>query len=129
MAVHPDFPGLEVQITIDNDALQEYVNPDPESDSKTVTKFIEARDGAQFAVRFVIPGGLFHNYDIRAAIRLDGKHMAGKVYKREKYRNGGADTSVGCSQARINGMNMGQDFQFSKLDIRQYERFSFWRFH
>jgi hypothetical protein len=116
MAVHPDYPELTVDIVVEGSALQEYPNPDPEPSPKAVTKYVEATSGAKFSVRWNIPKPLFEKYGVRACIRLDGVDMIKKGYRYYKNRATGVQHIINSSGAYIGGVDMGQDFQFSKLD-------------
>ena len=118
MAIHPDFPGLKVEIAVDAKALQEHNNPDPEPSPKTITKYIEAIDDAKFSVRLAIPGPLFEEYRaIRAAIRLDGEDMIRRIYRGPSCKRLGVNSVVSSSRAYVDGVDMGQDFQFSQFGI------------
>jgi hypothetical protein len=43
MAIHPDHPGLEVHVAVNDQPLREYEDEDAIADTKTITRYIEVR--------------------------------------------------------------------------------------
>ncbi|KAI4652232.1 hypothetical protein J4E93_002431 [Alternaria ventricosa] len=81
MAVHPFLPGLAVEIIVNDDPLPGYDDDsdDPASPT-TVTKYVEATSGVNFAIKVSITKGYpFPVGDIKAEISLDGLVVAHKV--------------------------------------------------
>jgi hypothetical protein len=87
MAVLPGFPGLEVQIVVNNAACKEYSEPDEEhgeDTSTTVTKYIEAKDGTQFHIRInMLPTFKYCKYDISSTVKVDGQTIAKPLWENE----------------------------------------------
>jgi hypothetical protein len=77
MAVLPRFPGLEVEIFVNNAACKEYSEPDEEHGEDTptsATKYIEAKDGTKFHIRInMLPTFKYRKYDISSTIKVDGQ--------------------------------------------------------
>jgi hypothetical protein len=50
MAIHPDHPGLEVHVAVNDQPLREYEDEDAIADIKTITRYIEVRAGDEFQI-------------------------------------------------------------------------------
>jgi hypothetical protein len=77
MAVLPGFPGLEVEIVVNKATCHEYSQHDDErnEDSPTsATKYIEAKDGANFLIRInLVPPFKYIRNNISAEVKVDGQ--------------------------------------------------------
>jgi hypothetical protein len=71
MAIHSDYPGLNVQIIVNGQPLPEYVDNDEPSSPKGSTQYVEAKSGSEFMVNasFSPP---FPAADVSFKIKLDG---------------------------------------------------------
>ncbi|KAH0339329.1 hypothetical protein KCU81_g7237, partial [Aureobasidium melanogenum] len=78
MAVLDGLPGVEIAVVVDTKDLPEYQDSDTANKEDTVTKYIEAVDGANFAAKikltkdFVFKGDL-----ICVQVRIDGTRVCG----------------------------------------------------
>jgi hypothetical protein len=82
MVVITSCPGINVEILVDGQPLQEYdavdVSPTP---ANTATKYIEARSDAEFAVRVTVDNDcLFPAADFAINMELDGKQLSGSLF-------------------------------------------------
>ena len=75
MAVLPFCPGLAVEIFVNGAPLPEYDdNSDTSASPTTVTKYVEATSGANFAIKVSFTEGYpFPKGDVEARISLDGR--------------------------------------------------------
>jgi hypothetical protein len=119
MVVSPFCPGLNVEILVDDQLLQEYDDIDQSAGSaNTVIKYIEAQSHAHFAVRarvnedFIFPIG-----DIEVRTTVDGRIFeriliaADELFWPEGLVVNGKSCQIGD---RTNAL---QKFQFSALQI------------
>ncbi|KAI6867216.1 hypothetical protein KC338_g3268 [Hortaea werneckii] len=83
MAIHPKVPGLTVSIDVAGQLLPEYDGGDAqEVANNTVTKYIEAVSGAEFAITFRFDNNLFPfaNHAIAASVFCDGNGASRKLF-------------------------------------------------
>lgn len=120
MAVHPDYPELEVEVVVNDEALLEY-NGDEEEENPEVTRYVEASSGASFAVRYTIPSALFTEHSVRAAIEIDCIKMRRSPYNNKRPRPKGVMVTHDTSAVRVNGVDMGQKSQFSEMQLSKYD--------
>ena len=86
MVIPPSCPGLNVEILVDGQALQEYddIDEGPVAPN-TITKYIEAISNAYFAVRVKINRDFpFPASDIGLRITLDEKHTTERSIHADK---------------------------------------------
>ncbi|KAF2117503.1 hypothetical protein BDV96DRAFT_393338 [Lophiotrema nucula] len=69
-------PGLRAVIEVGGIALREYDDPEPPL-LGTVTKYTEARSGAEFTIRFSCTEPFPDDHAIAMQVSLDGKHIRG----------------------------------------------------
>ncbi|KAI4610888.1 hypothetical protein J4E80_007917 [Alternaria sp. BMP 0032] len=71
MAVHADYPGLTVEIYVDGKPLEEYKSAEDVDASRTATRYVKCRSGAEFAIKtkFNAP---FAPMDLKIDVSLDG---------------------------------------------------------
>lgn len=116
MAVHPNHPELNVEIIVDEEALQEYANDEGEQDARDVTRYVQASSGACFAVRYAIPAELFAQHGVRAVIEIDGVEVRKSPYGNSRLRRElGHTVTCDATAARVNGVDMGQKFRFAEI--------------
>jgi hypothetical protein len=120
MAVHPNYPELEVKVVVKGEALHEY-NGDEEEESPEVTRYVEVSSGASFAIRYTIPSALFAEHSVRAVIEIDGAQMRRSPYSNKRPRPEGVTVTHDTSAARVNGIDMGQNFQFLEMRLSRFD--------
>lgn len=76
MAVIPDVDGLKVEVVTNGEPLEEYVDNEEERVPETVTKYIEAKSGEEFGVRWTIAHP-YPEYGVLFDVYLDGKFIRG----------------------------------------------------
>ena len=117
MAVLPDCPGLKVEVVVDRESLKEYDDNEgqqPEgSRSKSITKYIEAVSGAQFAIRSTFAKSFSKKYDVEISISVDGHEIDREHFERKFLSLYTFENSV-CTRW-INGQEMRSTLQFSEL--------------
>lgn len=85
MAIIDGVPGLEVQILVDGEPLIEYDDEDEPgvhdgSGRKTISKFVEARSGAEFVIKCSFDAvNPYKTNDLQIAVYIDGKYMDDRV--------------------------------------------------
>ncbi|KAH4483953.1 hypothetical protein HBH89_231550 [Parastagonospora nodorum] len=75
MAVHPEYPGLTVQVVMNGEPLPEYEDEDATDDPKVVTKYIEAQAGTEFEIVQVFPDGFAGSDDVRTRCYIDNQEV------------------------------------------------------
>jgi len=127
MAVIPIFDPIEVEILVNNQPVTEYPDPDTldvDGDSGCpaklhVTKYIEAKTGATFTVRYKISPTfrLFHgNVDLVFSVHVDNKWMDAHAIER-KYMNSDYIESITGHKYTKNGQWFERSFTFDQLNI------------
>ncbi|RMY79831.1 hypothetical protein D0864_08916 [Hortaea werneckii] len=84
MAIHPNVPGLTVSIDVAGQDLSEYDGDDAQhASSNTVTKYIEAVSGAEFAISYRIDTNVFE-YSDHAIVAFSGlrEHIRHHIERR-----------------------------------------------
>ncbi|GAB1742406.1 hypothetical protein NU219Hw_g7955t1 [Hortaea werneckii] len=124
MAIHPRVPGLTVSIDVAGQDLPEYDGGDTQApSSNTVTKYIEAVSGAEFAISYRFDNSVFAFADhaIVANIYCDGNGTCGELFKPKSIATG----FRGLIQHRIergtNGDLVFRAMMFSDLTISEAE--------
>lgn len=120
MAIHPAYPGLEVEILVDGAALPEYVDSEVVDDEETVTRYVEASSGAAFAVRCSLPKTLFTAHSVLLAIDIDGVVVRSTTYEQSIFGQSGHTEIFFTSSAIIDGVSMGQQFHFTEIKPSKY---------
>ncbi|KAH7085198.1 hypothetical protein BKA63DRAFT_597881 [Paraphoma chrysanthemicola] len=83
MAVHPDYPDLEVNVTVNGKPLEEYVNSDETDDPKTITRYIEAVSGAEFALELAFRDKFPTKHDVGYEIEIDGNEVESSYCRKD----------------------------------------------
>jgi hypothetical protein len=83
----------EVQVRVNDVALQEYDDDDSEqtpdpATPPTVVKYVEAISGAEFSIKSKIRSGWNQDGDLACEISLDGNKVKSYVHSRERYLEG-----------------------------------------
>lgn len=121
MAIHSDFPGVTVQVVVNDEPLEEYVNEEEEDPPKTLTRYIECQSGAEFAIKTSFTEN-FDPTDMSLRAYLDGV-MVSKwfVVKEDVTRPMGF---VQASSRWKDGTKWYQSmFSFSELELGKCQRY------
>jgi hypothetical protein len=73
MAIADKTPRVEAEILINGVATQEYADEEDQVEVNTVTRYVEAKSGADFAIRFRFTQKPKH--DVSAEALVDGKSV------------------------------------------------------
>lgn len=118
MAIDTNYPGLEVAVTVNDSPLQEYDDGDEDSAPNTVTKYIEAQSGAEFAVTAKFKHPFPTHHDVKMCLVIDGKYLNGWVQS----WNGlyGLVLKGDRTKWQQNGQWVEQKFCFAELNMGNY---------
>ena len=114
MTIHPDHPGLEVEVVVNDVPLKEY--DDEEAPPHTVTKYVESTSGANFKVRYRFTKPFLTTHGVSLDLSLDGIYMAGSICCNLELLNDEWDFQEGA-EFLVNGAWYMRKFFFSELTI------------
>jgi len=125
MAIIPIFDPIEVEILVNNQPVTEYSDPDTDDNAfdqveRQVTKYIEAKTGATFTVRYKIATTvrLFHgDVDLVMCVYIDDKYMDAHVISRTSMQRDIVTTLTGHRYTAPNGQWFERSFSFNQLSI------------
>ncbi|KAH5159734.1 hypothetical protein HBH69_060220 [Parastagonospora nodorum] len=89
MAVHPEYPGLTVQVVVNGEPLPEYEDEDATDVPKVVTKYIEAQAGTEFEIVQVFPDGFAGSDDVRTRCYIDNQEVHSPISTSISRQTGG----------------------------------------
>lgn len=118
MAILCDQPGLKVEILVDGVPLQEYDDEDEEIVPTVVTKYIEAKSGVNFTIRYTVLPQFHIKHALKVQSYLDGKPMENRVRSEDSIRKYMSGTMTGVREA-IAGKYYERKFCFSQLNTGQ----------
>lgn len=104
MAILTSFPGLDVDIIVDGNALQEYDIPANSSERATditsTIRYIEAQPGQEFDVRVRVDRHFRHlRNDVPYVVTSDGEFQRSRRVKKENYARGAISTMQGVKRS------------------------------
>ncbi|KAF2840592.1 hypothetical protein M501DRAFT_1009862 [Patellaria atrata CBS 101060] len=107
MAVIKGIPGLEISVVVDNDVVEEYDDEEAVRARKSVTKYIEAKSGAYFAVKVNMTNKLqiSKKYAVIVNIRMDGQSVKSTFFKAAEYKNANGNSTL------LNGVTVHEGSQ------------------
>ncbi|KAF1849734.1 uncharacterized protein K460DRAFT_372171 [Cucurbitaria berberidis CBS 394.84] len=119
MAITKSHPGINVSVTSQGKLLPEYDNDEEETSPQTITKYIEAQSGAEFAIQIELQKP-FPVHSVKFRLYLDGRSVCSRIVSEAQYakaksrvkRTIGSVTSIVAE-----GRCMIQKFCFSDLSI------------
>jgi hypothetical protein len=78
MAVHPDVPGLQVDIIagVSGAPLHEYVDGEKEGCHCTITRYVEAVPNDEFVVRCIFRADFESGHDVGVRVLVDGEELS-----------------------------------------------------
>lgn len=85
MAITQETPGLEVHVECNGARLQEFDEDDGETTTTTVTKYIEAKSAAEFAVHIEVHRP-FSRYAMIVKLYIDGKSVCSRIIGDHQYQ-------------------------------------------
>jgi hypothetical protein len=119
MAILDSLPGVEITVVVNGEDLHEYQDTDMEDEENTVTKYVEAVTGANFAIKITMPKGFAFGGDcLSFRVKVDGLFAKSPLI-------GPGDTSE-ISTFLVDGVTVGDEnirkLRFSELEIGMYGR-------
>jgi hypothetical protein len=124
MVVPPSCPGLNVEILVDDQPLEEYDDVDESAaPPNTITKYIEAQSNAYFAVRVKFDHEfLFPASDINYKIFIDQECSSSSLIPADDLFTPSGRIARGRKTPMGDGTNTLQKFRFIPLDLGEFQR-------
>ncbi|KAH7558386.1 hypothetical protein BM1_05658 [Bipolaris maydis] len=123
MAITQETPGLEVHVECNGARLQEFDEDDGETTTTTVTKYIEAKSAAEFAVHIEVHRP-FSRYAMIVKLYIDGKSVCSRIIGDHQYQRakGSVKRVFNNTVTKIaEGQCTLRMFCFSELQIDSYD--------
>jgi hypothetical protein len=115
MAILKDCPGLQVEVVVNDWPLQEYVDNDEPEAANSVTRYIEAKTGDHFAIKYTFSHPFPVGQGIIADVLLDGQSVRRNVsFAPLPYYPA---TMLSAAHAKIGTKTFEQKFTFAQLEI------------
>lgn len=119
MAIHPDFPGLKVEIVVQKKALQEHDDLDVCVDPMTTTRYLEAPSGAAFGMQYTFLEYFPVDRAVSMSMFVDGMRMQVLTSRAEKLR--AVTTRLAHEHKTVlDGVWGAQKMHFSDLNTSKY---------
>ncbi|KAF2127284.1 hypothetical protein P153DRAFT_358892 [Dothidotthia symphoricarpi CBS 119687] len=122
MAIHPVYPGLTVQVTVNDQPLPEYDDEDATTDPKVVTKYLEAQSGTEFAIKYTFAEPFPSSKDVGVFIYVNDKLCNASLIRRVKLFDPSGHTKTGVRTQTDNGWVL-HHFRFDDLVMSEQEDF------
>jgi hypothetical protein len=113
MAIVNKTPRVEAEILIDGVATREYVDGEDQVEVDTVTRYVEAKSGADFAIRFRSTQKPKH--DVSAEALVDGRSVMSTLVLLNDFCNGTLESTVDGVRSSKDGKWSLSKFFFSDL--------------
>lgn len=119
MAVLDAHPGLRTEIVVDKRPLDKYNDDEAEATPTEVTKYIEARSGADFMIKTTFSEPFPTNNGVEIKVKVDGNRGPCWAIKPDDrfYRSTNKMTGVSFTQ---DGKRYHQNYQFADLNIGMF---------
>ncbi len=119
MAIIKGVEGIEVTLSVDGKDLNEYVDENNRDEEKTVSRYVEAVSGKDFAVRCRISReAKFEGDSISFKVHADGKKMRG-IYMHHRRLKGKAAIERLVEDVRV-ASNLYQKLVFSEIHTSEH---------
>ncbi|EUC26971.1 hypothetical protein COCCADRAFT_31407 [Bipolaris zeicola 26-R-13] len=110
------YPGLEVAVHVNDRPIQEYDDDDDENPpSNTVTKYIEAKSGAGFAVITTFKPPFSPPHGVMISLIVDGSPVTSRCCRQDELF--GRVFNMHAVHRKIDGEWVMQKLHFSEIDI------------
>jgi hypothetical protein len=129
MVTPPSCPGLNVEVIVDGQSLQEYdeIDEGPVAPN-TVTKYIEARSNAYFAVRVRINDDFpFPASDLELKAKIDQQHVSRGLIAAKYLFDPRGNFAEGKKVHLSASNDVLHKFRFIALDLGECRRFNYHR--
>lgn len=120
MAIHTDHPGLEVCVLVVGQPLPEHEDESAASDTKTTTKYVEARAGCEFTIGYKFLHPFPITQDVRVSFSLDGTIVEKICYFEGDLRSRSFRVMEGI-KTRQDKQWFEQAFHFGDLNIGKWK--------
>lgn len=114
MTITSKIPRITTEVLVDSVALPQYEDEEENHASVAmVTKYIEAKSGADFVIRYSFEEK--PQYDVRVDVHLDGKWAASKLALLKAFRNGALQQTIDGVKSNNGGRWVLAKFSFTDL--------------
>lgn len=114
MAICDDHPGLRAEILVDGQPLQEY--DDEEGAPDTISKYVEATSGKEFAVRVIFCQPFTTQHGVQVRLSVDGASDRTLFFPPDKIYSPAGATKRGVS-FQEDGKWYRRNYRFTSLNI------------
>ena len=116
MAVIEECPGVKAQVLVARRPLQEYDDEDEETVPNVTTKYIEARSGEEFVLKWTFSEPFQKVYGVRVGVKIDGDKPNSRVYPPEDLFRVGGHNKPGVGLKK-DGNWYRRNYRFTALNI------------
>ncbi|KAL1797330.1 hypothetical protein ACET3X_003936 [Alternaria dauci] len=116
MAITTDYPGIKVEVRVDQVALQEYDDDEAESSTNTMSKYIEATSGSEFDIRFEITPK-WPDHSVSFTSYIDGLSVQSYLVRQDRFMGASHEALIAGPTHTKNGQWFISKFAFSALKI------------
>ena len=114
MAICDQYPGLKAEVVVDRQPLQEYA--DDEAEPGTISKYVEAASGKEFAMRFTFADPFPTQHGVEIRVSVDGEQSRVLSYGPEELYNAEGHHKRGVGFQK-DGQWYRQNYRFTALNI------------
>jgi hypothetical protein len=119
MAITRAFPGIQVEVLVEGEPLKEYDDEDEEVTTDKVTKFIEAKSGSEFKIRWTFTPP-FPGDSVCFYIYMDGTYVCGAYAQQPDFLGPTYINSVSGIDSSKGQNWFHEKFCFSEITIGNY---------
>ncbi|OMP88815.1 hypothetical protein BK809_0005536 [Diplodia seriata] len=117
MAIISSVPGVEVEVRVNGERAEEYMDSNQDDSDNKAIRYIEAISGARFTIHCTISSSCDRQgKDIYVKIILDGEKIKGMVLFLNDSKEGGT-LDINYATSIHNGQLTGAPMVFSELDF------------
>lgn len=121
MAIIPSIPGVQAEVKVDGERVEEYSDSSQCCEGNTTVKYIEAVSDARFTLHCKV----WHPYDIQgrdiqATFRVDGKIIQTSIITYGTYKGKRGEMDAKGATSLKNGIAKVAPMAFSELDIGKF---------
>jgi hypothetical protein len=116
MAVLSDVPGLQVQVVVQNQPLNEYRDRAAKPSGKTVERYVEAQSGKHFEIRYMFEEQFPTDRPLSMIVTIDGKVVDEPLIRTHEILDPDGHISYGPILRSDSGCEV-RKYQFLSIDI------------
>jgi hypothetical protein len=121
MAVLDEVPGLEVQIAVNGEVLQEYYDRIAKVSKTTVERYIEAQSNTIFEIRYAFKEPFPVDRCVSMIVTIDGKDLDEPIIRPFELFNSQGHMSRGPI-SQLDGRWVVQPYCFAPIDISKFTK-------